>query len=98
MRIPAEADKGEREISGVRLKTVRVGVRNLFACLNLAYRPLRFYQLRVVFCGVSPLVWLRLLVASDTSLAELGMTCLFVRYCTLRSQLLNEEPSRKRNF
>jgi hypothetical protein len=29
------------------------------------------YQLRVVLCGVSPLVWRRLLVASDTNLAEL---------------------------
>jgi Plasmid pRiA4b ORF-3-like protein len=29
------------------------------------------YQLRVVLCGVSPLVWRRLLVASETSLAEL---------------------------
>lgn len=29
------------------------------------------YQFRVVLCGVSPLVWRRLLVASDTSIAEL---------------------------
>jgi hypothetical protein len=29
------------------------------------------YQLRVVLCGVSPLVWRRLLVASETSLAKL---------------------------
>ena len=29
------------------------------------------YQLRVVLRGVSPLVWRRLLVASNTSLAEL---------------------------
>jgi len=29
------------------------------------------YQLRVVLCGVSPLVWRRLLVASETRLAEL---------------------------
>jgi hypothetical protein len=29
------------------------------------------YQLRVVLCGVSPLVWRRLLVSSETSLAEL---------------------------
>jgi hypothetical protein len=29
------------------------------------------YQLRVVLCGVSPLVWRRLLVAGQTSLAEL---------------------------
>src|SRR5690348_3513314 len=29
------------------------------------------YQLRVVLCGVSPPVWRRLLVASDTTLAEL---------------------------
>jgi Plasmid pRiA4b ORF-3-like protein len=32
---------------------------------------LAIYQLRVVRCGVSPLVWRRLLVASDTSLGEL---------------------------
>jgi hypothetical protein len=29
------------------------------------------YQLRVVLCGVSPLVWRRLLIASETTLAEL---------------------------
>ena len=29
------------------------------------------YQLRVVLCGVSPLVWRRLLVLNETSLAEL---------------------------
>jgi hypothetical protein len=29
------------------------------------------YQLRVVFCGVSPLVWRRLLIASETSIAQL---------------------------
>ena len=29
------------------------------------------YQLRVVLCGVSPLVWRRPLVASDISIAEL---------------------------
>jgi hypothetical protein len=29
------------------------------------------YQLRVVLCGVSPLVWRRLLVVSTTSIAEL---------------------------
>src|SRR5271165_6225661 len=32
---------------------------------------LAIYQLRVVLCGVSPLVWRRLLVASETSIAEL---------------------------
>ena len=32
---------------------------------------LAMYQLRVVLCGVSPLVWRRLLVISETSLAEL---------------------------
>ena len=32
---------------------------------------LAIYQLRVVPCGVSPLVWRRLLVASETSLVEL---------------------------
>jgi hypothetical protein len=29
------------------------------------------YQLRVVLCGVSPLVWRRLLIASETSIAQL---------------------------
>jgi Plasmid pRiA4b ORF-3-like protein len=29
------------------------------------------YQLRVVLCDVSPLVWRRLLIASETSVAEL---------------------------
>jgi hypothetical protein len=32
---------------------------------------LAIYQLRVVLCGVSPLVWRRLLVVSKTRLAEL---------------------------
>src|SRR5947209_16140281 len=29
------------------------------------------YQLRVVLCGVSPLIWRRLLVRSDSTIAEL---------------------------
>jgi hypothetical protein len=33
--------------------------------------PIAIYQLRVVLCGVSPLVWRRLLVVSETSIAEL---------------------------
>jgi hypothetical protein len=33
--------------------------------------PIAIYQLRVLLCGVSPLVWRRLLVISETSLAEL---------------------------
>jgi hypothetical protein len=33
--------------------------------------PTAIYQLRVVLCGVSPLVWRRLLVTSDTSISEL---------------------------
>jgi hypothetical protein len=32
------------------------------------------YQVRVVLCGVGPLMWRRLLVASETSLAELHET------------------------
>jgi hypothetical protein len=32
---------------------------------------LAIYQLRVVLCGVSPLVWRRLLVVNETSLGEL---------------------------
>jgi hypothetical protein len=57
--------------SGSRLYALRLD--KLFACLNLRYRPLRSinYQLRVVLCGVSPLVWRRLLVVSTTSIAEL---------------------------
>ena len=33
--------------------------------------PLAIYQLRVVLCGVSPMIWRRLLVRSDTNLAQL---------------------------
>ncbi len=33
--------------------------------------PLAIYQLRVVLFGVSPMIWRRLLVRSDTNLAQL---------------------------
>src|SRR5439155_7670615 len=33
------------------------------------------YQLRVVLRGVSPLIWRRLLVRSDSSIADLHATC-----------------------
>ncbi len=36
------------------------------------------YQFRIVLCGVSPLVWRRLLVTSETSLAELHHTLTIV--------------------
>src|ERR1700687_2515806 len=35
---------------------------------------LRVYQLRVVLRGVSPLIWRRLLVRSDTTIADLHIT------------------------
>src|ERR1700726_145894 len=62
---------GFRGPAGCRMYALRLD--KLFACLNLRYRPLRSinYQLRVVLCGVSPLVWRRLLVVSTTSIAEL---------------------------
>jgi hypothetical protein len=41
------------------------------ACLNLLYHSITIYQLRIVLRGVSPLVWRRLLVESDTGIAEL---------------------------
>ena len=37
----------------------------------LTLPSIAIYQLRVLVCGVSPLVWRRLLVISETSLAEL---------------------------
>jgi hypothetical protein len=37
----------------------------------LTLPSIAIYQLRVLLCGVSPLVWRRLLVISETSLAEL---------------------------
>ena len=58
-------------IQGVRFKTAPVGLGKLGACLNLPYRPLGSINFAVLLCGVSPLVWRRLLVASETSLAEL---------------------------
>ena len=38
---------------------------------ELSLTTVKIYQFRVVLCGISPLVWRRLLVASEMSLAEL---------------------------
>jgi Plasmid pRiA4b ORF-3-like protein len=48
-----------------------VGARNLPGMSEPSVLLTTIYQLRVVLCAVSPLVWRRLLVASDTSIAEL---------------------------
>jgi hypothetical protein len=48
-----------------------VGVGNLPGMSEPSLSCITIYQLRVVPCGVSPLVWRRLLVASDTTIAEL---------------------------
>jgi Plasmid pRiA4b ORF-3-like protein len=48
-----------------------VGVGNLSGMSEPSLSSITIYQLRVVLCGVSPLVWRRLLVASDTTIAEL---------------------------
>ena len=64
---------GEREIPGGQIQgnTLRVGVGNLPDVSEPCLSSITIYQLRVVLCGVSPLVWRRLLVASDTTIAEL---------------------------
>jgi len=33
--------------------------------------PLSLYQLRIVLCGITPLIWRRVLVRSETTLAHL---------------------------
>ena len=48
-----------------------MGVGNLPGMSEPSLSSITIYQLRVVLCGVSPLVWRRLLVASDTTIAEL---------------------------
>jgi Plasmid pRiA4b ORF-3-like protein len=48
-----------------------MGVGNLPGMSERSVSSITIYQLRVVLCGVSPLVWRRLLVESDTSIAEL---------------------------
>jgi Plasmid pRiA4b ORF-3-like protein len=55
----------------IRGNTLRVGVGNLPDVSESSLLSITIYQLRVVLCGVSPLVWRRLLVASDTTIAEL---------------------------
>src|SRR5260221_13146834 len=47
-----------------------VGLGKLLARLNLPYRLYAIYQLRVVLCGVSPLVWRRLLMVRPTRMPE----------------------------
>src|ERR1700746_3365355 len=44
---------------GVRFKTARVGLGKLFRMPESSVLPTAIYQLRVVLCGVSPLVWRR---------------------------------------
>src|SRR6266481_816828 len=50
---------------------VWLSVGNLPGVSEPSLSSITIYQFRVVLCGVSPLVWRRLLVASDTTLAEL---------------------------
>src|ERR1035437_10158684 len=38
---------------------------------ELSVSSSEIYQFRIVLCGVSPLVWRRLLIASETSVAQL---------------------------
>ncbi|MGA7879589.1 MAG: hypothetical protein WBL40_10280 [Terrimicrobiaceae bacterium] len=58
---------------GVKFEAIHEGELRVIcrACLNLLHHPSRSTKLRVVLWGVSPLVWRRLLLASDTSIAEL---------------------------
>ena len=58
---------------GVKSEAIHEGELRVIcrACLNLLHHPSRSTKLRVVLWGVSPLVWRRLLLASDTSIAEL---------------------------
>jgi hypothetical protein len=71
LRIPTTA-VGEREIpGGIRLRTVGLRLDKLFTCPEPSVSSIAIYQLRVVLCGVNPLVWRRLLVVSTTSIAEL---------------------------
>jgi hypothetical protein len=71
LRPPGES--GEREIPGghIRGNTLRVGVGNLPGMSEPSLSSITIYQLRVVLCGVSPLVWRRLLMANDTTIAGL---------------------------
>jgi len=48
-----------------------VGLGKVFRMPESSVLPTAIYQLRVVLRGVSPLVWRRLLVLKETSLAEL---------------------------
>ena len=48
-----------------------MGLGKLFRMPESSVLPTAIYQLRVVLRGVSPLVWRRLLVLKETSLAEL---------------------------
>jgi hypothetical protein len=59
LRPPGES--GEREIPGghIRGNTLRVGVGNLPGMSEPSLSSITIYQLRVVLCGVSPLVWRR---------------------------------------
>jgi hypothetical protein len=63
---------------GIRCKTVGLRLDKLFACLNLRVSSIAIDQLRVVLCGVSPLVWRRLLVVSTTSIAQTSSPTAFM--------------------
>jgi hypothetical protein len=39
--------------------------------MTTAATALNIYQLRIVLCGISPLIWRRVLVPSDVTLAHL---------------------------
>ena len=56
---------------GAASRQLRMGLGNTVRMPEPSVSSTAIYQLRVVFCGVSPLVWRRLLVVSETSLAEL---------------------------
>jgi hypothetical protein len=66
-------EKESGRFRGVKFKAIREGgaVGNLPGMSGPSLSSITIYQLRVVLCGVSPLVWRRLLVASDTSIAQL---------------------------
>ena len=48
-----------------------MGLGKLLTMSEPSVSSIAIYQLRVVLCGVSPLVWRRLLVVRATGLAEL---------------------------
>jgi hypothetical protein len=59
-----------------------MGRRTIAACLNAQAAEAVVYQLRVVLRGISPLIWRRLLIRSDSSIADLHRT-LQIEFATL---------------